>query len=91
MEGNKGSTVLDCMGKHKTEITNGVCNMNIATQQESTNFLCKEPDDKYLKFASQQAKWRISCCCKKVTKREKKFQFFTNNPLQKIMSTILSL
>lgn len=50
MEGRKESIVLGSMEKHKIKITNGVCNMNITTQRESTNFFCKEPEDKYLKL-----------------------------------------
>lgn len=42
--------MLGSMEKHKIKITNGVCNMNITTQRESTNFFCKEPEDKYLKL-----------------------------------------
>lgn len=66
------------MEKHEIKITNGVCNMNITTQQESTNFFCKEPEDKYLKLCWPTGKMENHWL--QESKQEKKSQFFTNRP-----------
>lgn len=52
--GRKGSTVLSSMGKHKTKITN-IYNMNIAKEQQSTNFV-KGQMINIFGFTGQQAK-----------------------------------
>lgn len=53
--------------------------MNITTQRESTNFFCKEPEDKYLKLCWPIGKMENIMLLQE-SKQETKSQFFTNPP-----------